>query len=96
MKFGRKVREKLPKWVKGPLRRFWDKLKDIGRKNPALERIARKILDKIKSKIEEKIKKIVKDFLDDLFKDLDLPEKLKKYWEECLEWIFARDPVSTS
>lgn len=96
MKLGKKAREKLPKWFKGPLRRFWDKVKDIGRKYPVLERIARKILDKIKSKIEDKIKMFVKDFLKDLFKDLDLPGKLKKYWEEFLEWIGSIDPVSSN
>ena len=92
----KKAGQKLPKWLQGPLRRAWDKLKDIGRKHPLLKKIAKKLLDKLKSKIKEKIKEYVKDFLDDFFKDLDLPGKVKKYWKEFLEWIASIDPVSTN
>ena len=92
---GKKVGQKLPKSLKGPLRRAWDKLKDIGRKHPLLKEIAEELLDKLKSKIDEKIKMYVRDFLDDLFEDLDLPGKGKKYWKEFLEWIASFDPVST-
>ena len=93
---GKKARRKLPKWLKGPLRRAWEKLKDIDRKHPFLREIAEEYLDELKSKIDEKIKMYVRDFLNDLFEDLDLPGKVKKYWKELLEWIASIDPVSTN
>ena len=100
-KLAKKAKGKLPKWLTGPLRKSWEKLKDKVRKLPSdLKELAKELVDKIKSEIkseiEGRIKKYIEDFLDNLLEDLDLPGKVKEYWMDFLEWIGSFDPVSMS
>ena len=91
---GEKAKGKVPKWLTGPLRRAWDRLKMKGPeflRDPDFFDFIKK---QIKSKIEGQIKKFVEDFLKDLFKDLGLTERAKQFWREFLQWIASFDPVS--
>lgn len=94
-KLRKKAKEKLPNWPTGPLRKTWEKLKRKGPEFLSDPEFLPFIKGLIKSKIQGLFKEYIENFLKGLFKGLELPEKLKKFWREFLEWIAAIDPVSS-
>lgn len=91
---GKKAIGKLPKWLKGPLRIAWNKLKNKGTKFLRETDFGQFITDVAEKNIQGKIKNIVQDFLEDELNDLGVLEQPKRYWMDSLEWIASLDPVS--